>query len=187
MENKLLIKNKPIIINNFISEEDANVLISEINNPSEINPYPEYYKNRYGGTAFPYNKTTMSLLKKYALKANLIHQELNPNEKNQIKCFKAFGSVWNIGSSGGVHIDDQDPEKFIEYSSVIYLNDDFVGGKIFFPLLEFEYKPTKYSAVFFISDGEKWKHGITPIEDGKRYTLLLMHTTQDQYVDPDLE
>ena len=32
MENKLLIKNKPIIINNFISEEDANVLISEINN-----------------------------------------------------------------------------------------------------------------------------------------------------------
>ena len=77
----LPIKDKPIIINDFISEEDANVLISEINKPSEINPYPEYYKSRYGGTAFPYNKTTISLLKKYALKANLIHQELNPNEK----------------------------------------------------------------------------------------------------------
>jgi hypothetical protein len=187
MENKLLIKNKPIIINNFINKEDADILISEMQSPSEINPYPEYYKSRYGGTAFPYNKRTIKILRKYALKANLIHQNLNPNEKNKIKCFKAFGSMWRPGDFGDIHIDDQDPEKFIEYSSVIYLNDSFSGGNIFFPALGFEYKPEKYSAVFFISDGLKWKHGITPVQSGNRYTLLLMHTTQDQYVDPDLE
>jgi hypothetical protein len=76
MENKLLIKDKPIIINNFINKEDADILISEMQSPSEINPYPEYYKSRNGGTAFPYNKRTISILRKYALKANLIHQNL---------------------------------------------------------------------------------------------------------------
>ena len=39
------------IIEDFILEEDAKALISEIKNPSSVNPYPEYYKDRNGGTA----------------------------------------------------------------------------------------------------------------------------------------
>ena len=53
------------------------------------------------------------------------------------------------------HIDDQDPEAFIEYSTVIYLNDDFEGGKLYFPKFGFTYVPQKLAGVFFISDGEK--------------------------------
>ena len=84
-------------------------------------------------------------------------------------------------------MDDQDPEAFIEYSTVIYLNDDFEGGKLYFPALGFTYTPQKLSGVFFISDGEKWKHGITPVESGSRSTLLYMHTTQLEHVDQDLD
>jgi hypothetical protein len=178
---------EPVIFENFIDPEDAQVLIDEMNNPSETNPYPEYYKKRFGGTGFPYNAKVNAILKKYALKANKIHQELNPQETKKIKTFKAFGCTWNPGYFGGVHVDDQNPEPFIDYSTVIYLNQSFTGGDIFFPVLNFDYKPVAYSAVFFISDGARWKHGITPVESGKRSTFLLMHTTDINEVDPDLD
>lgn len=178
---------EPIIIENFISAEDAAILIEEMENPSEVNPYPTYYKTRFGGTGYPYNKRVLELQKKYALISNKVHQDLNPEENKEIKTFKCFGSQWNPGGYGLVHVDDQDPEAFIEYSTVVYLDDDFDGGVIFFPALGFEYVPKKYSAVFFLSDGNLWKHGITPVERGKRSTLLYMHTTQLEHVDPDLD
>lgn len=178
---------EPFIIENFIDPEDAAILIQEMERPSEVNPYPEYYKTRFGGTGYPYNQRVLAIQKKYALKANAVHQEMNPEETKEIKTFKCFGSQWNVGGYGLVHVDDQNPEPFIEYSTVVYLDDDFDGGVIYFPAFGFEFVPKKYSAVFFLSDGLKWKHGITPVERGKRSTLLYMHTTQTEHVDPDLD
>jgi hypothetical protein len=177
----------PVIIQDFIDKEDALILMQEMDNPSEINPYPEYYKKRFGGTGFPYNKKTLDIQKKYALKSNKIHQSLFKNQEKEIKTFKCFGSVWHLGGYGLPHMDDQDPEPFIEYSTVIYLNEDFTGGKIFFPKKQFEYQPKKYSALFFPSEKEEWIHGITPVESGSRYVLLYMHTTNINEVDPDLD
>lgn len=183
---------KPVVIKNFISPEDAQVLLNEINNPSEVNPYPEYYKTRYGGTAYPYNRVVLDIQKKYSLLSNDVHQNLNPEETKKIKTFKSFGSVWAQGSSASPHNDDQSPEEFIEYSTVIYLDGDFTGGDLYFPGLEFTYKPEQYDGIFFISDGDLWRHGISTIESGYRSTLLYMHTTQTEHpkgytiVDPDL-
>jgi hypothetical protein len=177
----------PVVIEDFITPEDAQILMEEMITPSEVNPYPEYYKKRFGGTGLPYNDRVNRIVKHYALKANKIMQELNPEETEEIKMFKAFGCTWHRGGFGGAHMDDQDPEMFIDYSSVVYLNDEFTGGKIFFPVLGFEYTPKKYSAVFFVSDGDRWKHGITPVESGNRGTLLFMHTITKEEVDPDLD
>ena len=182
----------PVVIKDFITPEDAQTLINEIHNPSEINPYPEYYKTRYGGTAYPYNKTVLAIQKKYSLMSNDVHQRLNRDETKKIQTFKSFGSVWTEGSSANPHIDDQSPEEFIEYSTVIYLDDDFTGGELYFPGLNFTYTPKKYDGIFFISDGELWRHGISKIESGHRSTLLYMHTTQKEHpdgfitIDPDL-
>jgi hypothetical protein len=174
------------VIENFIDERDALSLISEMNNPSEINPYPEYYKKRYGGTAFPYNKNVISILNKYGHKSNNIHKSLN-GFLNSIYVFKAFGSHWTDGSKGDLHIDAQGPEPFIEWSTIMYLNDpkDYEGGEIYFPNQGFTYKPKKYSAVFFPSAGTEYIHGITEVKTGHRYTALYMHTSQKQFSDPD--
>jgi hypothetical protein len=174
------------VIENFITEEDASTLIKEQLQPSEINPYPEYYKERFGGTAFPYNKTVMDLLIKYGNKSNKVHQEDN-SFLNPIYVFKAFGSVWLPGTKGDLHIDAQGPEPFIEWSTIIYLNDssEYEGGKIYFPNQNFEYKPKKYSAVFFPSAGSEYIHGITEITSGMRHTALYMHTSLPDHADPD--
>jgi hypothetical protein len=182
----------PVVIENFIDPEDAEILLREMDNPSETNPYPAYYQTRFGGTGYPYNKVVLDIQKKYSVLSNAVHQRLNPEETKEIKTFKAFGSTWKQGGYGGAHADDQEPEEFIEYSTVIYLNDDFTGGELYFPALAYNYKPQKYAGVFFISDGDLWKHGITPVESGSRSTLLYMHTTQTSHpkgfvtIDPDL-
>ena len=174
------------IIDNFIDPEDAAVLIEEQVRPSEINPYPEYYKDRFGGTAFPYNDRVMNLLKKYGHKANAVHKEIN-GFVNPIYVFKAFGSVWMPGTKGDLHIDAQGPEPFIEFSTIIYLNSpsEYEGGVIYFPNQDFEYKPRQYSAVFFPSAGSEYIHGITTVTSGMRNTALYMHTSLPEHADPD--
>jgi hypothetical protein len=174
------------IIDNFITPEDAEVLIEEQKNPSEVNPYPEYYKKRFGGTAFPYNKRVMDLLIKYGHKSNQVHRELN-GFVNPIYVFKAFGSYWRPGTGGGLHVDAQGPEPFIEFSTIIYLNssEEYEGGKIYFPNQNFEYKPRQYSAVFFPSAGSEYIHGITNVDSGFRQTALYMHTSIPEHADPD--
>lgn len=174
------------IIDDFITPEDAEILVQEQKNPSEINPYPEYYKKRYGGTAFPYNKRVMDVLIKYGHKANQVHKELN-GFVNPIYVFKAFGSFWVPGSTGQLHVDAQDPEPFIEWATVIYLNDpsEYEGGILYFPNQNFEYKPKKCSAVFFPSAGSEYIHGITKVESGARHTAPYMHTSIPQHADPD--
>jgi hypothetical protein len=172
------------IVENFISAKDAEVLIGEQLSPTEINPYPEYYKQRYGGTAFPYNKIVMDILKKYGELSNQKHKELN-GFVNPIYVFKAFGSCWLPGTRGDLHIDAQGPEPFIEWSTIIYLNDEFDGGDIYFPNQDFIYSPKKYSAVFFPSAGSENIHGITTVTSGIRHTALYMHTSLPNNADPD--
>jgi hypothetical protein len=174
------------VIDNFITPEDAQTLIDEQKNPSERNPYPDYYSERYGGTAFPYNKRVMDLLIKYGHKSNDVHKDLN-GFINPIYVFKSFGSWWQPGTKGDLHIDAQGPEPWIEWSTIIYLNDPFEyeGGIIYFPNQGFEYKPRKYSAVFFPSAGSEYIHGITQIDSGTRHTALYMHTSMPDHADPD--
>lgn len=173
------------IIDNFIEPEDAYTLIQQQNDPTAVRlPYPEYYKERFGGTSLPYNPTIQNILKKYGDKSNEVHKELN-GFVNPIYVFKGFGSRWMPGTKGDLHLDAQDPEPFIEWSTVIYLNDDFEGGLIYFPNQDFVYKPKKYSAVFFPSAGTEHIHGITTVTAGQRYTALYMHTSLPQHADPE--
>ena len=178
--------NRIHVIDNFITPEDAETLIQEQLQPSERNPYPEYYKKRFGGTAFPYNKRVMDILIKYGHRANDMHKELN-GFVNPIYVFKSFGSVWVPGTKGGLHLDAQGPEPFIEWSTIIYLNgpEEYEGGVIYFPNQDFEYKPQRYSAVLFPSAGSEHIHGITTVTDGMRHTALYMHTSIPEHADPD--
>lgn len=175
------------IIENFIEPEDAATLIQQQLDPnSERNAYPKYYSDRYGGTSLPYNKTVQEIMIKYGKKSNEMHKALN-GFKNDIYVFKGFGSHWSAGSKGDLHIDAQDPEPFIEFSTIIYLSNekDYDGGVIYFPNQDLQYKPKQYSAVFFPGSGTEYIHGITTVTRGDRFTALFMHTSLPQHVDPD--
>ena len=175
------------VIDNFMDEKDIDIIVNELEHPSERLPYPDYYAKRNGGTAFPYNPVMVSMFKKYGNMANEKQKELM-GYHDPIYVTKIFGSVWTKGTKGDPHIDAQELEKFIEWSCVIYLNEppEFEGGTIFFPHQKFEYVPKKGSAIFFPSAGTEYLHGITEVTAGLRKTFCIMQSSIKAFADPDI-
>jgi len=56
-------------------------------------------------------------------------------------------------------------------SSIIYLNDDFEGGELFFPEFSLEIKPKKGMLVCFPSN-HFYSHTVKPVTKGERFCLV---------------
>lgn len=74
------------------------------------------------------------------------------------------------------------PNDFPHYdiASLFYLNDDYSGGELYFPLQNVQIKPKRGAAYFFPGD-KNYIHGVTKVEEGFRYTCpffwtILEHT-----------
>jgi hypothetical protein len=66
---------------------------------------------------------------------------------------------------------DQHTDPSIEYAAIIYLNDDYIDGELFFPKKNFEIKPSARSLVIF-PGSEEFTHGVkAPGEGPIRYVL----------------
>jgi hypothetical protein len=62
-----------------------------------------------------------------------------------------------------------------DIATIIYLNEDYEGGQLYFPNQEIQFKPKRGAAYFFPGD-LNYIHGITPIESGIRYTCPFFWT-----------
>ena len=58
-----------------------------------------------------------------------------------------------------------------DLSIVYFLNDDFAGGELYFPVLELVVKPEAGTLVCFPSD-HNYIHGVRPVTSGHRYTVV---------------
>lgn len=58
------------------------------------------------------------------------------------------------------------------YSSLIYLNEDYEGGELYFPEHDFVIKPEVGTLICFKGD-ENTLHGVKKVEAGTRYTISL--------------
>lgn len=83
---------------------------------------------------------------------------------------------WQVGDCQPPHADKQNidgspnlyPENDI--ASLIYINDDYEGGEIYFPNQDSQLKPVAGSLVFFPGD-INYLHGVTEVTKGIRYTI----------------
>ncbi len=71
-----------------------------------------------------------------------------------------------------------------DLSSLFYLNDDYEGGELYFPLQDVQFKPKRGAAYFFPGD-KNFIHGVTEIKNSIRYTCpffwtILEHTGERQ-------
>ena len=78
------------------------------------------------------------------------------------------------------------PNDFPNYdlSSLFYLNDDYEGGELYFPLQDVKFKPKKGAAYLFPGDKNN-VHGVTEIKSGLRFTCpffweIVKHTGERQ-------
>jgi len=70
-----------------------------------------------------------------------------------------------------------------DIATIMYLNDDYEGGELYFPNQGIQFKPKRGAAYFFPGD-MNYIHGITEITSGIRYTCpffwtILSHTNSE--------
>jgi hypothetical protein len=78
---------------------------------------------------------------------------------------------WFVGNSQDPHADKVGFDEH-EIGSIIYLNNDYDGGQIYFPQHEIELKPVAGNAIAFPGD-EYYMHGVREVTGGLRYTLPI--------------
>ena len=85
-------------------------------------------------------------------------------------------SIYNKGAFMIPHIDDSVPEygKCV-CTAIIYLNDDYEGGEIFYPDLGKSYKPKAGTLIVHPGD---FLHEVKPVISGSKY-IIAMGLTED--------
>lgn len=98
--------------------------------------------------------------------------------------------MWKPGKSMAAHRDngyEDDKDDFFmrEYTGVLYINDDYMGGETFIlkegsTEEEINYKPKKASLLLFKSD-DTCVHGVKRVLSGNRLTLSMWFTLDQKY------
>ena len=181
-------KVQPYIIKNFIDIEMCNKIIALIeDNDKETNPNVKRRLMRFGidimnGTTDPISSIgdIGLLIKSYAEKAGKIAKDLHDQE-GAIYLSTLWLSKQLPDSSIIRHMDtDGGKGKHYIYSGVIYLNRQSNGGEIFFPKINFEYKPEVGDLVLFDCRDKKSLHGVNKAHEN-RYAIPIWFTDDPQY------
>jgi hypothetical protein len=82
---------------------------------------------------------------------------------------------WFPGEYQDIHADGETAggwpgyNYIVDYGSIIYLNEEYEGGELFFPKYNIHIKPKAGTLIFFPSTN-MYAHGVTEVTSGVRYT-----------------
>ena len=76
---------------------------------------------------------------------------------------------------------DQKTDPSIKYATIVYINDNYADGELFFPNLNIQLKP-KPGTMLFFPGNEEYEHGVKHVGDGPiRYVLVGFIKEKDHY------
>jgi len=76
---------------------------------------------------------------------------------------------------------DQHTDPSIRYATIIYINDDYIDGELFFPKLDISLRPKPGDLLFFPGN-EKHEHGVKHVGEGPiRYVIVGFIKEKDHY------
>lgn len=156
------------ILHNFISDSDLKILIQEIegldsqawNEDMGLDPH-----------SFWINRATNFY--QFSLSAQSVVHNISTRV---FKCFENYKQISQIGNVNRTLSDGRSMEYHKDnielsdldnvYGIVIYLNDNYSGGKIHYKDLNIEYKPKRGDMVVHYAG---YLHGVTEVTEGERY------------------
>ena len=183
------------IIKNFLTENEQKILLNFINSLSQEDWEHEYLENLKKFCLLKFGTDDVEMLVKegkFEVTENWSDKNFNIlSSKNQmIKkiCIRLKNAVNSMLPNdieirgpataqrqyAGVPLTahyDQYTDPSIDYAAIIYLNDDYLDGELFFPNKNFKIKPPSKSLVIFPGT-EEFTHGVkAPGEGPIRYVL----------------
>lgn len=164
-----------VILEDFISKEERDFVV----NSARTNTSITWGSNSQSGME---DKVTNYLHQQDAQSYNILKAAIDRTQK-EIELFfgrpleEGFPGIrrWDAGDYQPLHADGEDIEGhpneayMVDYGSVLYLNDDYTGGEIYFPDHNIAFKPDAGTLVFFPSNN-MYNHGVREITSGSRYT-----------------
>jgi hypothetical protein len=172
-------RNKIIEIPDFVTSDTAAGMIN----------YFESYSSNWDHIAF-YGSTGMGLapddpnLKNYGLEPYFFEKIKNKYQESvefifgrKVRPNTSHAQKWVVGGFAAPHSDNSDfegtPNSFQinKYVAILYLNDDYEGGELYFPEHSIEFKPRANSLILF-PGGVENIHGVKEITSGTRYTMV---------------
>lgn len=172
-------QNRIIEIPNFVTPEAATSIIN----------YVESYSEIWGDIAF-YGSSGMGInpddpkLSEYDLPPrffDLLREKFKEAIEavfdREVTANTSHAQKWDVGGFAAPHSDNSDfdgkPNAFEinKYVGILYLNDNYDGGELYFPEHDIEFKPAAYSYICF-PGGVENIHGVKEILEGTRYTMV---------------
>lgn len=176
----------PYIEHNFIDQETVNKFLNyiekyhhqygELGNSNQIETYWKGRSIFYDAINDNSVKMEMGNVRDRLIKR--VEQILKENLNIEDELFGdllAF-SRWPVGYDLKPHADSENPNNqphpfsHRNFGAMVYLNDNFEGGEIFFPNQNFSMKPVPGTFVVFPGT-INYLHGVKTITQGERYTL----------------
>lgn len=167
------------VIKNFIEKEEANLLVDLAKNSTsdEWSNYNYTSRNEHDewedrililDKCSGFDDLNQTIVNKLFSK---IKNEINTILNKDIYEYTGFNTIYRsvIGQSMKTHSDSGLGPKF-KYGVVLYLNDEYVGGEIFYPNIGVEFKPEAYSLVLHPAY-EAYRHGVKEVSSGTRYSM----------------
>ena len=169
-----IIGDQIYVYENFLSKEEVEIIINKLKNLKD--------EDWFIPDGFIFQQLTIKLSE-----SKIIYNRLNTNKlKFKARQSTAFIKL-EVGGFWGEHSDnadftelrnkskmlkDGDPFKIVEdttHGIIVYLNDDYEGGEIYYPTQNVIYKPKAGSLVIHSSE-ELARHGVKPVISGTRYS-----------------
>ena len=180
-------------VENFLSEDQINTFWDIINSTSQEDWEVEYHANLKNFCMQKFGRDDVDNLvaegkfeitqnwkdKNFNISSHKIYRPLYDDinsmviESDSELVLSGFATIQRM--QPGVELKahtDQRTDPSIKYATIVYINDDYADGELFFPNLDIQLKP-KPGTMLFFPGNEQYEHGVKHVGDGPiRYVLV---------------
>lgn len=184
------VSDNVLLIKNFLQNSEIEEISKQILSATDEDWTTHYMNGVIGLAERKYGRTDIDNLVEEGLieitnhwidKNLQLSNDISETISQRIKDIFSFSPMLKFDGVGTIqrqyagaplieHVDNySDP--LIEYAVIMYINDDYIDGELFFPNLNFQIRPPAKSMIIFPS-GEKYLHGVkSPGAGPIRYVL----------------
>jgi len=187
------ITNEILWVKDFLTKEDLDFVLNVINNSSQSDWEIEYVSNLKNFCMQKFGRDDVENLVaegKFEITQNWGDKNLNIKHHEEQEVFynrlaaivkksdptlilSGLATIQRMQT--GVELKshtDQHTDPSIRYATIIYINDEYNDGELFFPKLNISLKPNPGDLLFFPGD-EKHEHGVKHVGEGPiRYVVV---------------
>lgn len=166
-------------INDFVDEKTAKAMIEYFESMASVwGPIAFYGSLGMGLSSMDNRLIELGLEVDYFENLrNRFKQAVEMFFERKLKPNTSHAQKWDVGGFAAPHSDNSDhdgtPNAFEinKYVGILYLNNNYEGGELYFPDHNIEFKPQMGQYIMF-PGGHENIHGVKEITKGTRYTMV---------------